>query len=71
MVTGLVVLLALVVIFWGAVALLARRWPEEAPPTSYTCRSGARVDAEPWAEPSRTTVSPATVEGDLDDGRPP
>lgn len=65
--TGLVVLFVLVVLFWAAVALIAHRTPDDAPPSVYTCRSGARVDAEPWGD--RTLYG---VEGDLDldDGRP-
>lgn len=52
--TALAVLFVIVVLFWGAVALLARRRPMGAPPASYTCRSGARVEGDL----------------DLDDGRP-
>lgn len=65
--TGLVVLFAIVVLFWTGVALLAHRTPGDARPQIYTCRSGARVDAEPWGD--RTVYG---VEGDLDldDGRP-
>lgn len=65
--TGLVVLFAIVVLFWAGVALLAHRTPGDARPQIYTCRSGARVDAELWGD--RTLYG---VEGDLDldDGRP-
>jgi len=62
--TGLLILLGIVAL---AVALLAHRTPDDAPPWSYTCRSCARVDAEPWGD--RTLYG---VEGDLDldHGRP-
>lgn len=49
--TGLLILLGIVAL---AVALLAHRTPDDAPPWSYTCRSGVRVEGDL----------------DLDDGRP-
>lgn len=65
--TGLAVLALVVALFWVGVAVAARRLPPDAPPRVYTCRSGARVDAETWADRTRYGV-----EGDLDldDGRP-